>query len=443
MALFEGLSEKLGAVIKNLRSSGRVTEADIKKISREIRMALLSADVNYKIVKEFVDTISEKALNKDVLESLTPGQQIIKIVNEELIALLGDKNEKLIVSGRIPNKYMLCGLQGSGKTTTCGKLGNLLKKQNKKVLLVACDVYRPAAIEQLKVLGKQLDIPVYSEDGKDVVKIAKNALDHARKNLLDVVIFDTAGRLHIDEQMMDEVIALEKAVEPDEVILVVDSMTGQDAVNIAQGFNEALEITGIILTKLDGDTRGGAALSIKKTINKPIKFASVGEKMSDLEPFYPDRMASRILGMGDVLSLIEKAQENFDEKKAIELEKKLATASFTLQDYLEQLDQLKDMGDMQELLNMVPGASGIKNLKVDQKQIDRTKAIIQSMTPKERSNPRILDARRRKRIASGSGTSVTEVNKLLKSFDEMRTMMKRFSSNKKRKFKGFNMPFWI
>jgi len=441
MALFEGLSEKLGAVIKNLRSSGRVTEADIKKISREIRMALLSADVNYKIVKEFVDTISEKALNKDVLESLTPGQQIIKIVNEELIALLGDKNEKLIVSGRIPNKYMLCGLQGSGKTTTCGKLGNLLKKQNKKVLLVACDVYRPAAIEQLKVLGKQLDIPVYSEDGKDVVKIAKNALDHARKNLLDVVIFDTAGRLHIDEQMMDEVIALEKAVEPDEVILVVDSMTGQDAVNIAQGFNEALEITGIILTKLDGDTRGGAALSIKKTINKPIKFASVGEKMSDLEPFYPDRMASRILGMGDVLSLIEKAQENFDEKKAIELEKKLATASFTLQDYLEQLDQLKDMGDMQELLNMVPGASGIKNLKVDQKQIDRTKAIIQSMTPKERSNPRILDARRRKRIASGSGTSVTEVNKLLKSFDEMRTMMKRFSSNKKRKFKGFNMPF--
>lgn len=443
MALFEGLSEKLGAVIKNLRSSGRVTEADIKKISREIRMALLSADVNYKIVKEFVDTISEKALNKDVLESLTPGQQIIKIVNEELITLLGDKHEKLIVSGRIPNKYMLCGLQGSGKTTTCGKLGNLLKKQNKKVLFVACDVYRPAAIEQLKVLGKQLDIPVYSEDGKDVVKIAKNALDHARKNLLDVVIFDTAGRLHIDEQMMDEVIALEKAVEPDEVILVVDSMTGQDAVNIAQGFNEALEITSIILTKLDGDTRGGAALSIKKTINKPIKFASVGEKMSDLEPFYPDRMASRILGMGDVLSLIEKAQENFDEKKAIELEKKLATASFTLQDYLEQLDQLKDMGDMQELLNMVPGASGMKNLKVDQKQIDRTKAIIQSMTPKERSNPRILDAKRRKRIASGSGTSVTEVNKLLKSFDEMRTMMKRFSSNKKRKFKGFNMPFWI
>ncbi len=442
MALFEGLSEKLGSIIKKLRNSGRITENDIKSISREIRLALLSADVNYKIVKDFVTVISEKALNKDVLESLTPGQQVIKIVHEELISLLGGKNEKLTISSNTPNKYMLCGLQGSGKTTACGKLGNMLKKQNKKIMFVACDVYRPAAIDQLIILGKQLDIPVYSEkDNKDVIRIAKNALDVARKSMIDILIFDTAGRLHIDEDMMMEIQMLQKTINPDETLLVVDSMTGQDAVNIAEGFSSKLLLTGIIITKLDGDTRGGAALSIKKIVNKPIKFASVGEKMNDLEPFYPDRMASRILGMGDVLSLIEKAQQNFDEKKAIELEKKMATSSFTLQDYLEQLEQFKDMGNMQDLLNMIPGGASLKDVKVDEKQIVRTKAIIQSMTAKERKNPKLLDAKRRKRIACGSGTTVTDVNRMLKGFEDMKIMMKKMTGMKGKKFKGLKMPF--
>ncbi len=441
MALFEGLSKKLGAIIKSLRSSGRITENDIKNISREIRLALLSADVNYKIVKDFVSVISEKALNKDVLESLTPGQQVIKIVHEELISLLGGKNEKLIFSSNIPNKYMLCGLQGSGKTTACGKLGNLLKKQNKKVMFAACDVYRPAAIDQLIILGKQLDIPVYYENNnKDVIKIAKNAIDHARKSMTDILIFDTAGRLHIDDELMNEIQALQRVTDPDETLLVVDAMTGQDAVNIAEGFSSRLNLTGIILTKLDGDTRGGAALSIKTIVNKPIKFASVGEKMNDLEPFYPDRMASRILGMGDVLSLIEKAQQNFDEKKAVELEKKMATASFTLQDYLEQLEQFKDMGNMQDLINMIPGGASLKNVKVDEKQIVRTKAVIQSMTAKERKNPKILDAKRRKRIAAGSGTTVADVNRVLKGFEDMKLMMKKMTDMKGKKFKGMNLP---
>ena len=441
MALFEGLSEKLGAIIKSLRSSGRITENDIKNISREIRLALLSADVNYKIVKDFVSVISEKALHKDVLESLTPGQQVIKIVHEELITLLGGKNEKLIFSSNIPNKYMLCGLQGSGKTTACGKLGNLLKKQNKKVMFAACDVYRPAAIDQLIILGKQLDIPVYYENNnKDVIKIAKNAIDQARKSMTDILIFDTAGRLHIDDELMNEIQALQKVTDPDETLLVVDAMTGQDAVNIAEGFSSRLNLTGIILTKLDGDTRGGAALSIKTIVNKPIKFASVGEKMNDLEPFHPDRMASRILGMGDVLSLIEKAQQNFDEKKAVELEKKMATATFTLQDYLEQLEQFKDMGNMQDLINMIPGGASLKNVKVDEKQIVRTKAVIQSMTAKERKNPKILDAKRRKRIAAGSGTTVADVNRVLKGFEDMKLMMKKMTDMKGKKFKGMNLP---
>ncbi len=441
MAIFEGLSEKLGAIIKSLRSSGRITENDIKNISREIRLALLSADVNYKIVKDFVSVISEKALNKDVLESLTPGQQVIKIVHEELITLLGGKNEKLIFSSNIPNKYMLCGLQGSGKTTACGKLGNLLKKQNKKVMFAACDVYRPAAIDQLIILGKQLDIPVYYENNnKDVIKIAKNAIDQARKSMTDILIFDTAGRLHIDDELMNEIQALQRVTDPDETLLVVDAMTGQDAVNIAEGFSSRLNLTGIILTKLDGDTRGGAALSIKTIVNKPIKFASVGEKMNDLEPFHPDRMASRILGMGDVLSLIEKAQQNFDEKKAVELEKKMATATFTLQDYLEQLEQFKDMGNMQDLINMIPGGASLKNVKVDEKQIVRTKAVIQSMTAKERKNPKILDAKRRKRIAAGSGTTVADVNRVLKGFEDMKLMMKKMTDMKGKKFKGMNLP---
>lgn len=441
MAIFEGLSEKLGAIIKSLRSSGRITENDIKNISREIRLALLSADVNYKIVKDFVSVISEKALHKDVLESLTPGQQVIKIVHEELITLLGGKNEKLIFSSNIPNKYMLCGLQGSGKTTACGKLGNLLKKQNKKVMFAACDVYRPAAIDQLIILGKQLDIPVYYENNnKDVIKIAKNAIDQARKSMTDILIFDTAGRLHIDDELMNEIQALQRVTDPDETLLVVDAMTGQDAVNIAEGFSSRLNLTGIILTKLDGDTRGGAALSIKTIVNKPIKFASVGEKMNDLEPFHPDRMASRILGMGDVLSLIEKAQQNFDEKKAVELEKKMATATFTLQDYLEQLEQFKDMGNMQDLINMIPGGASLKNVKVDEKQIIRTKAVIQSMTAKERKNPKILDAKRRKRIAAGSGTTVADVNRVLKGFEDMKLMMKKMTDMKGKKFKGMNLP---
>lgn len=441
MAIFEGLSEKLGAIIKSLRSSGRITENDIKNISREIRLALLSADVNYKIVKDFVSVISEKALHKDVLESLTPGQQVIKIVHEELITLLGGKNEKLIFSSNIPNKYMLCGLQGSGKTTACGKLGNLLKKQNKKVMFAACDVYRPAAIDQLIILGKQLDIPVYYENNnKDVIKIAKNAIDQARKSMTDILIFDTAGRLHIDDELMNEIQALQRVTDPDETLLVVDAMTGQDAVNIAEGFSSRLNLTGIILTKLDGDTRGGAALSIKTIVNKPIKFASVGEKMNDLEPFHPDRMASRILGMGDVLSLIEKAQQNFDEKKAVELEKKMATATFTLQDYLEQLEQFKDMGNMQDLINMIPGGASLKNVKVDEKQIIKTKAVIQSMTAKERKNPKILDAKRRKRIAAGSGTTVADVNRVLKGFKDMKLMMKKMTDMKGKKFKGMNLP---
>jgi len=441
MAIFEGLSEKLGAIIKSLRSSGRITENDIKNISREIRLALLSADVNYKIVKDFVSVISEKALHKDVLESLTPGQQVIKIVHEELITLLGGKNEKLIFSSNIPNKYMLCGLQGSGKTTACGKLGNLLKKQNKKVMFAACDVYRPAAIDQLIILGKQLDIPVYYENNnKDVIKIAKNAIDQARKSMTDILIFDTAGRLHIDDELMNEIQALQRVTDPDETLLVVDAITGQDAVNIAEGFSSRLNLTGIILTKLDGDTRGGAALSIKTIVNKPIKFASVGEKMNDLEPFHPDRMASRILGMGDVLSLIEKAQQNFDEKKAVELEKKMATATFTLQDYLEQLEQFKDMGNMQDLINMIPGGASLKNVKVDEKQIIRTKAVIQSMTAKERKNPKILDAKRRKRIAAGSGTTVADVNRVLKGFEDMKLMMKKMTDMKGKKFKGMNLP---
>jgi signal recognition particle subunit SRP54 len=402
---------------------------------------LLSADVNYKIVKDFVSVISEKALHKDVLESLTPGQQVIKIVHEELITLLGGKNEKLIFSSNIPNKYMLCGLQGSGKTTACGKLGNLLKKQNKKVMFAACDVYRPAAIDQLIILGKQLDIPVYYENNnKDVIKIAKNAIDQARKSMTDILIFDTAGRLHIDDELMNEIQALQRVTDPDETLLVVDAMTGQDAVNIAEGFSSRLNLTGIILTKLDGDTRGGAALSIKTIVNKPIKFASVGEKMNDLEPFHPDRMASRILGMGDVLSLIEKAQQNFDEKKAVELEKKMATATFTLQDYLEQLEQFKDMGNMQDLINMIPGGASLKNVKVDEKQIIRTKAVIQSMTAKERKNPKILDAKRRKRIAAGSGTTVADVNRVLKGFEDMKLMMKKMTDMKGKKFKGMNLP---
>jgi len=446
MAVFEGLSNKLGSIIKNLKSKGRVTESDLKQITREIKMVLLEADVNYKVVKNFINNINEKALGSDILKSLTPGQQIIKIVNESLIELLGEKNEKLIISSKKPSKYILCGLQGAGKTTTCAKLALILRKSDKKVLLCALDIYRPAAIEQLISLGKQINIEVYSEkDNKDVIKIANNALKYATKNSFDAVIFDTAGRLHVDETLMDELIRLKKSINPDEILLTIDSMTGQDAVNVAKKFNDLLEITGVIITKLDGDTRGGAALSVKTITNKPIKYATTGEKLSDIEVFYPERMASRILGMGDVLTLIEKAQENVDIEQAKEMERKLRNATFTLEDFMLQLDQMKNLGPLDNILGMMPGidSKALKGVNIDEKQMDRTKAIILSMTAKERNNPKILDASRRKRIALGSGTSVQAVNKLLKDFNNMKLMMKQFSKKGKKgkSFGGMKLPF--
>ena len=442
MAVFEGLASRLENIIKGLRGRGRVTESDIKAISRELKMALLEADVNYKVVKSFVNDISEKASGADVMKSLTPGQQIIKIVHEELIKLLGGETDELKISGSGTAVVLMCGLQGTGKTTTCGKLANHLRKQGKKVMMAACDIHRPAAVQQLITIGNQLDIRVYHEDSKNAVAIAKNALDIAKKERYDILIVDTAGRLHIDEDMMKELIDISKAVNPRETLLVVDSMTGQDAVNAAQHFNENMEISGIILTKLDGDTRGGAALSVKFVTGKSIKFACIGEKMNDMEVFHPDRMASRILGMGDVLSLIEKAQENVDIENARKMEKKLMDASFTLNDFLAQMEQLKQMGPLEDLLGMMPGINKaqLKGLQIDEKQIGRTKAIIQSMTKAERNNPRILDASRRKRIAAGSGNSIQSVNKLVKDFDNMKKMFKGMKNNRK-SMKGFKLPF--
>jgi len=447
MAVFESLSEKLQETVKKLRGKGRVTEKDVKDMMREIKMALIEADVNFKIVKDFIAKVSERAVGQDVLESLTPGQQIIKIVNEELIELLGSTQSKITFSSKPPTVYMLVGLQGAGKTTTCGKLANILRKQGKNPLLVACDVYRPAAIKQLEVVGGQLNVPVFKIDNdKDPVKIAKTAVEHAASKQFDVVIIDTAGRLHINEELMDELENIKNAVKPQEILLVVDSMTGQDAVNVAQGFNEKLGIDGIILTKLDGDTRGGAALSVKAVTGKPVKFAATGEKLNDLEPFYPDRMASRILGMGDVLSLIEKAQESFDEKKALELEKKMRTMQLTFDDYLEQMQQLKKMGPLNQILGMIPGINTkmLNNVDFDQKKMDRMEAIIKSMTKEERQNPSIINGSRRKRIAAGSGTTVQEVNALLRSFEEMKNMMKSLNEMGKRgkkAFSKFKMPF--
>jgi len=447
MAVFESLSEKLQETVKKLRGKGRVTEKDVKDMMREIKMALIEADVNFKIVKDFIAKVSERAVGQDVLESLTPGQQIIKIVNEELIELLGSTQSKITFSSKPPTVYMLVGLQGAGKTTTCGKLANILRKQGNNPLLVACDVYRPAAIKQLEVVGGQLNVPVFKIDNdKDPVKIAKTALEHAASKQFDVVIIDTAGRLHINEELMDELENIKNAVKPQEILLVVDSMTGQDAVNVAQGFNEKLGIDGIILTKLDGDTRGGAALSVKAVTGKPVKFAATGEKLNDLEPFYPDRMASRILGMGDVLSLIEKAQESFDEKKALELEKKMRTMQLTFDDYLEQMQQLKKMGPLNQILGMIPGINTkmLNNVDFDQKKMDRMEAIIKSMTKEERQNPSIINGSRRKRIAAGSGTTVQEVNALLRSFEEMKNMMKSLNEMGKRgkkAFSKFKMPF--
>lgn len=445
--LFEGLSGKLQDTIKRLRGQGRVTEKDVKEMMREIKLALLEADVNFKVVKDFINKVSERSVGQDVLESLTPGQQVIKIVNEELVNLMGSVPSKVTFSSRLPTVYMMVGLQGSGKTTTTGKLANLLRKQGKSPLLVACDVYRPAAIKQLQVLGDQLDIPVFSMGDKiNPIDIAKAAIEHAKVKQNDLVIIDTAGRLHINEELMDELLNIKKAVNPHEILLVVDSMTGQDAVNVAQSFNEKLGVDGIVLTKLDGDTRGGAALSVKAVTGKPIKFAGMGEKLSDLEPFFPDRMASRILGMGDVLSLIEKAQESFDEKKALEMERKMRTQQFTLDDFLDQMQQLKKMGPLNQVLGMLPGVNtkALQNVEVDEKKMGHVEAIIKSMTKHERNEPSIINGNRRKRIAAGSGTTIQEVNKLLKDFEEMKKMMKMMSEMGKHGKKGmgkFKMPF--
>lgn len=434
--VFEGFSEKIQGIMKKIRGKSRITEEDVKAISRELKLALLEADVNFKVVKDFIAKVSEKAMGQDVLKSLTPGQQIVKIVNEELIELLGREPSKLNFNPNGITVILMAGLQGSGKTTASAKIANFVRKNGKKPMLVACDVYRPAAIDQLEVLGKQLDIPVFSiRNEKSVVKIATDAIKEAKQKGNNVVIVDTAGRLHIDEGLMDELIELKKAVDPIEILLVIDAMTGQDALNVATSFNEKLEIDGIVMSKLDGDTRGGAALSAKAVTGKPIKFASVGEKLSDLEPFYPDRMASRILGMGDVLSLIEKAQESFEEEEAIALEKKLRDATFTLEDFLSQMRQIKKMGPISQLLGMIPGLGAqLKDIEIDDKQVARVEAIVLSMTPQERRKPEIINASRKKRIAAGCGMQVQDVNRLLKQFEEMRKMMKQLKNNKRFKF---------
>lgn len=428
---FEGLSTRLQEITRKLRGKARITEADLKEMLREVKLALLEADVNYKIVKDFIATIQEKALGQDVLASLTPGQQVIKIVKDEMIELLGGTESRINFTPNPPTVIMLVGLQGSGKTTTAGKLANLLRKQGKKPLLVACDVYRPAAIKQLQVVGAQLNVPVFTNEGsKDVVHIAKQAMNIAISKLNDVVIIDTAGRLHIDEELMEELKKLKSNIKPHEILLVVDSMTGQDAVNVATSFNEAVGIDGVVLTKLDGDTRGGAALSVKKVTGRPIKFAATGEKLSDIEVFHPDRMTSRILGMGDMLSIIEKAEETFDEQEALKLEQKLRKQEFDLDDYLAQLRQVKKMGSFSSILKMIPGMSKIKDLKVDDKEFVRIEAIICSMTKKEKRNPKILNGNRRKRIANGAGVTVQEVNKFMTSFEMTQKMMKKMKTDK-------------
>ena len=439
---FEGLSAKLQEVTRKLRGKARITESDLKEMLREVKLALLEADVNYAIVKEFINTIQEKALGQDVLKSLTPGQQVIKIVKDELVELLGGTESKINFTPNPPTIIMLVGLQGSGKTTTAGKLANLLRKQGKKPLLVACDVYRPAAIKQLQVVGGQLNIPVYAnENTKDVVKIARQAIDVAISKLNDVVILDTAGRLHIDEELMNELKNVKASVKPHEILLVVDAMTGQDAVNVAKSFNDALGIDGVVLTKLDGDTRGGAAISVKKITGRPIKFAATGEKLSDIEVFYPERMASRILGMGDVLSIIEKAEEAIDIEEAEKLEKQLKKKKdLDLDDYLTQLRQIKKMGSFSALLKMIPGMNQLKDVKVDDKEFVRIEAMISSMTKEERQNPKLLNGNRRARIARGSGTSVQEINKFMKSFEMTQKMMRQMkdSKNMKKMMKGIN-----
>ena len=437
MSVFESLSDRMNHIFSKLRNKGKLTELEIKQAMREIRVALLEADVNFGVVKDFVAAVSEKALGEDILKSLTPAQQIVKIVNDELVALMGSKHQKLAVSDRPPTVYMMCGLQGAGKTTMCGKLALYLRKQGKKVLLVAADVYRPAAIQQLGIVGKKVNTEVFEMGQISPVKIAKEGIAYALKNGFDTVIIDTAGRLHIDEALMKELVDVKAAVSPAEILLVVDSMTGQDAVTVADTFNKTLDVTGVIMTKLDGDTRGGAALSIKAVTGKPIKFSGTGEKPEDLEPFHPDRMASRILGMGDVLTLIEKAEQAFSKEQAENLQKKLKERSFTLEDYLEQLDSVKKMGGIGYMMKMLPGMAGkVKAEDIDEDKLMRAKVIIQSMTPKERRNPDIIKGSRRKRIAQGSGTSIQEVNQLLKQFEMTRDMMARMQKGGMKGLRG-------
>ncbi len=438
MALFASLSERLNHIFSKLTKRGKLTELEIRTAMREVRIALLEADVNIKVAKQFIADVSEKAVGQEVLQSLNPAQQVIKIVNDELIALMGPANAKLEVSPKPPTVIMMCGLQGAGKTTLCGKLSMLLKKQGKKPLLVACDIYRPAAIEQLKVVGGKVDTEVFEKGTQNHAKTSKQAVDYALKMGYDTVIIDTAGRLHIDDALMKELEEIEKAVSVTEILLTVDAMTGQDAVTVAQTFNERLCVTGVILTKLDGDTRGGACLSIKAVTGKPIKFIGVGEKLTDLEPFYPDRMASRILGMGDVLSLIEKAQEAVTEQQAKEMERKMRENSFTLADYLSQFEALKKMGGASALMGMLPGSKlKIKESDLDEKKMEHTRAIILSMTPKERDNPQIINSSRKRRIALGSGTTVQEINQLLKQFEQTKLLMKQMKSGKGR----MRLPF--
>ncbi len=428
---FESLSSRLQEITRKLSGKARITESDLKEVLREVKLALLEADVNYKIVKDFTKVVEEKALGQDVLKSLTPGQQVVKVVRDELIELLGGEDSKVSFMPNPPTIIMLVGLQGSGKTTTAGKLANLFRKQGKKPLLVGLDIYRPAAIKQLQVVGKQLDIPVYvNENEKNVTKIAKQAKEFSISKMCDTIILDTAGRLQIDETLMQELKDLKSEIKPHEILLVVDSMTGQDAVNVAQAFNEDLGIDGIVLTKLDGDTRGGAALSVKKITNRPIKFIANGEKLSDIEEFHPDRMAQRILGMGDVLSLIEKAEETFDLEESQKLQKKLRKQKFDLNDYLAQLKQIKKMGSISSILKMIPGLNKLKDVEVDEKEFVRIEAMINSMTEEERTNPKILNGSRRLRIANGSGTTVQQLNKFMNSFEMTQKMMKQMTSNK-------------
>ena len=442
---FENLSEKLSGVFKKLRSKGRLSEADVKEAMREVRMALLEADVNFRVAKDFVARVSEKAVGQDILESLSPAQQVIKIVNEELTSLMGGSQSRIRMANSPPTVIMFVGLQGAGKTTNCAKLAGYFKKrESRRPLLCACDVYRPAAIQQLKVVGAQLDIPVFEKGQCDPVEIAKEAYEHAKRHGNDVLMIDTAGRLHIDEELMDELKAIKAAVKPHEIMLVVDGMTGQDAVNAASAFDEALGIDSVLMTKLDGDARGGAALSVKAVTGKPIKFCGVGEKLDAIEPFYPDRMASRILGMGDMLSLIEKAQQTFDEKKALDMEKRMKSGKLNLNDFYDQMKQMKGMGSLSDIAGMIPGMSGkaLQDAKIDEKALARTEAIILSMTPKERENPDILNFSRKKRIAAGCGQRVEDINRLLKQFNMTQQMMKQFSGlGRKKGRKGFRLPF--